>query len=99
MSNFGERSPNEKSGKTEFLLLLMITVRLILESQSDSAPQQEKNISNWTEEQFANVSIINLNEKKIKSIDNLELFHEVKDLRLKGNQISLIENIEFLFQV
>jgi hypothetical protein len=78
----------------------MITVRLIVDSQSsESASQQDKNISNWTDEQFANVTIINLNEKKIKTIDNLELFHEVRELRLKGNKISVIENIEFLFQV
>jgi hypothetical protein len=68
------------------------------ENDENDEEEGEKR-KNWSEDDFTNLRVINLNCKKINKIDNLELFHEIQELYLKGNQITVIENLEFLFQV
>jgi hypothetical protein len=69
------------------------------EDNSENDEEEGRKRNNWSEDDFANLRVINLNFKQITKIDNLELFHEMQELYLKGNQISVIENLEFLFQV
>lgn len=93
----------------------MITVKLILESVQNPNPlrapsgqindrdrrsgEGEEETANWNEENLLHLRVLNLNSKKISKIDNLELFHEIRELYLQDNRISLVENLEFLFQV
>lgn len=72
---------------------MAITIRLILDSHFP-----EKN-GVWDDADFESLDIITLNGKKLTTIDNLELFHQVKELDLGNNRISKIENICHLPQV
>jgi Leucine-rich repeat (LRR) protein len=72
---------------------MAITVRLILNSHFP-----DKN-GVWDDDDFESLDVIKLSGKKITAIDNLELFHHIKELHLGDNSISIIENISILPQV
>ena len=69
---------------------MSITVRLILNSHFP-----EKN-GVWEDDDFEALDIIRLNGKNISVIDNLELFHQIKELHLRDNNISCVENVSIL---
>lgn len=50
-------------------------------------------------DELMNLEIICLDDLGIEEIDNLEVFDQVKELRLSSNKITVLENLEFLFHL
>jgi hypothetical protein len=72
---------------------MSISVNLILKSHFP-----ERN-GVWNESDYDKLDKVNLCGKNIKFIDNLELFSDIRELHLKDNHITDINNIEFLNKV
>ena len=67
-----------------------ITFRLIRELCRKKAGEDLENDNG----DITSVETLNLNSMGIGKIDNLEVFHNLRELYLRNNEISVIENLE-----
>lgn len=71
--------------------MVVIGVSLILGRSFPGRPK-----ASITEEEINELQTIDLSNESIDQIDNLEVFDNVRNLILRGNNITILENLAFL---
>jgi Leucine-rich repeat (LRR) protein len=74
--------------------MVRISVPLILRTHF---PTRDR--SSVSEDEILTLTKIDLSGHQIDEIDNLEVFSDIKELRLRNNNICRVENVYFLSQL